>query len=83
MQSGLDKLGVYKQYSDVEVVVRRYAQGNSCISLNQFSNMLLPHDRYHRDRVRYRSTNPGGYVSVYTGNVMAKLLASLIETEVE
>jgi len=45
--------------------------------------MLLPHDRYYRDRVRYRSTNPGGYVSVYTGNVMAKLLTSLIETEVE
>lgn len=45
LQSGLDKLGVYKPYADVELAVRKFANGNSCLSLNQFSNILLPHDR--------------------------------------
>lgn len=45
LQSGLDKLGVYKPYSDVEIAVRRFSQGNASLSLNQFSNILLPHDR--------------------------------------
>jgi hypothetical protein len=41
----MDRLGIYKSHSDVELLVRRFSKGNSSLSFIQFGSMLLPGDR--------------------------------------